>query len=460
MAEVKASLTCGVLAALLASAVLAFVEDLDDTFKDTRANDVWLVDFYAPWCGYCKKLEPVWHDVGVELKSSGSPVRVGKMDATAYSGMSSEFGVRGYPTIKMLKGDLAYNYKGPRTKDDIVEFANRVAGPAVRALPSKQMFDHMMKRHNVLFVYVGGESPLKEKYNDVASELIVYTYFFSAAEEVFPESVTLPELPAVVVFKDGAYFTYDEYADASLSSWVNKERFQGYLQIDGFTLYELGETGKLVAIAVIDEKDPTEESGRLKTLIQTVAKEYREHFNRDFQFGHMDGNDYINSLIMGEVTVPSVIILNTSNEQYFLPSEPVATTEQLVQFINGVLNGSAQAHGGDGFVQRIKRVAFDAKSTIMSVFRSSPLLGCFLFGLPLGVISLMCYGICTAESDDGSDDALKREGLTDEEEDEEEEEEEEGEEERHRANELEGPEEEEEEDDVDGEKDPEEKKTD
>lgn len=31
---------------------------------------------------------------------------------------------------------------------------------------------------------------LQEKYNDVASELIVYTYFFSAPEEVFPE-VTL-----------------------------------------------------------------------------------------------------------------------------------------------------------------------------------------------------------------------------------------------------------------------------
>ncbi|MEQ2192097.1 Protein disulfide-isomerase tmx3, partial [Xenoophorus captivus] len=70
-------------------------------FKDTRENDVWLVDFYAPWCGYCKKLEPVWYEVGAELKSSGSPVRVGKMDATAYSGMASEFGVRGYPTIKL-----------------------------------------------------------------------------------------------------------------------------------------------------------------------------------------------------------------------------------------------------------------------------------------------------------------------------------------------------------------------
>lgn len=90
-----------------------------------------------------------------------------------------------------------------------------------------------------------------------------------------------------------------------------------------------------------------------------------------------------------------------------------------------------------------------------SVFRSSPLLGCFLFGLPLGVISLMCYGICTAESDYGSDDmdALKR--LTDEEDEDEEEEQE-----RERSAELEGPEEEELEGEEGAEKDPAEKKTD
>lgn len=45
---------------------------------------------------------------------------------------------------------------------------------------------------------------------------------------------------------------------------------------------------------------------------------------------------------LSEVTVPSVIILNTSNEQYFLPSEPIESMEQLVQFISSVLNGSAQ----------------------------------------------------------------------------------------------------------------------
>uniref|UniRef100_A0A8C9TQ19 protein disulfide-isomerase n=1 Tax=Scleropages formosus TaxID=113540 RepID=A0A8C9TQ19_SCLFO len=287
-------------------------------------DEVWLVEFYAPWCGYCKKLEPVWYEVGAELKSSGSLINVGKMDATAFSSVASEFGVRGYPTIKLLKGDLAYNYKGPRTKEDIIEFANRVAGPVVRALPSRQMFEGVLNRHSVLFVYIGGDSPLKEKYIEVASEMIVYTYFFSALEDALPTNVTLQELPSVAVFKDRTYFLYDAYQDGELSSWVNRERFRGYLHIDGFTLYELGETGKLVAIAVVDEKNLTEEIAPKVT------------------FGHMDGNDYINSLIMGEVPVPSIIVLNTSNDQYFLLGEPVKTLDQLVQFIHSVLDGSAQ----------------------------------------------------------------------------------------------------------------------
>lgn len=413
---------------VLLATVSASVEDLDETFKDNRKDDIWLVDFYAPWCGHCKKLEPVWLEVGLEMKSSGSPVKVGKMDATVHSGIASEFGVRGFPTIKLLKGELAYNYRGPRTKDDIIEFANRVAGPVIRPLPSQQMFDHVQKRHRVLFLYVGGESTLKEKYIEVASELIVYTYFFSASEDVLPEYVTLQEIPTVLVFKDSTYFVYDEYEDGDLSSWINKERFQGYLQVDGFTLYELGDTGKLVAVAIIDDKNTSVEHLRLKSIVQEVAKDYRDHFHRDFQFGHMDGSEYINSLLMDEVEMPSIVVLNTSNQQYYLPQKHIESTEEMIAFINSILEGTADAQGGDGIVQRIKRIIYDAKSTVVSVFKSSPLLGCFLFGLPLGVISIMCYGICSADTEDRSEVTKKEIGeqeLTDEGSEEEPEEEEE-----------------------------------
>ncbi|NXK48119.1 TMX3 isomerase, partial [Chauna torquata] len=241
-------------------------------FKENRKDDIWLVDFYAPWCGHCKKLEPVWNEVGIEMKNMGSPVKVGKMDATSFSSIASEFGVRGYPTIKLnlekitcMAFSWGFIFGVLQLAESDFFFIFLLPRPLIRPLPSQHMFEHVQRRHRVLFVYVGGESPLKEKYIEVASELIVYTYFFSASEDVLPEYVTLPELPAVVVFKDGTYFVYDEYEDGDLSSWINRERFQGYLNVDGFTLYELGDTGKLVAIAVIDDKNSSVEHTRYRT---------------------------------------------------------------------------------------------------------------------------------------------------------------------------------------------------
>ena len=45
---------------------------------------VLMFQFYAPWCGYCKKLEPVWMEVGRTFQ--GSSIRVAKLDATRFSG--------------------------------------------------------------------------------------------------------------------------------------------------------------------------------------------------------------------------------------------------------------------------------------------------------------------------------------------------------------------------------------
>lgn len=42
------------------------------------------------------------------------------------------------------------------------------------------------------------------------------------------------------------HFFFLEYEDGDLSSWINRERFQGYLNVDGFTLYELGDTGEML----------------------------------------------------------------------------------------------------------------------------------------------------------------------------------------------------------------------
>ncbi|XP_010893806.1 protein disulfide-isomerase TMX3 [Esox lucius] len=370
----------------------AYVEELDDRFKNTRrADEIWLIEFYAPWCTFCQQLDPVWYEIGAELKSMGSPISVGKVDADVHRSLAKEFRVTDYPAIKLWKDDLKYNYRGPRTKEAIMDFADRVSGPVVRALPSQQLFQNVMSRHDVLFVYVGGTSDLKEKYFSAAKELIVHTYFFSATRHILPKAVTLEEYPAVVVFKEGTYFLYNEQQDGELVSWINRERFLSYLTFDSYTLYAMGDTGKVVVMAVLDEKKPTKDSIRYKTLMQRAATEYKDFYSREFQFGHMDGNLYINGIIMDELAMPAIIALNMSNDGYFLPPNKVETMEQLVKFLDAVSKGRIRLQGGNGYLQRIKRMVFNTRTTVTTILTEAPLLGALLFFVFGFVGSTFCF---------------------------------------------------------------------
>ncbi|XP_017297065.1 protein disulfide-isomerase TMX3-like [Kryptolebias marmoratus] len=383
------------LSVLLFGSVLfasAFVEELDDSFLESRdPDDIWLIQFYAPWCSFCKHLDPVWHQIGSELRSFGSPVRVGKSDATVNTALAKEFRVRNYPAILMLKKHVKYNYAGSRTKDGIMEFSDRVSGPLVRFLSSLQLFQHTMKRHDVMFVYVGAMSELKGNYTTAAEELIVHTFFFSATRDVLPKTVTLTSLPAVLVFKDGTYFIYNEEHDGDLKGWINRERFPNFFQIDGYTLYSMGESGKLVLLALVEETHLCDKSLRYKNLVEKVATEHREMYSRSFYFGFMKDSDYLNGLIMGEVTVPSFIVVNLSNDGYFLPASHLETEHHLLDFLKGVLNGSMESLGGNGFSQRIRRAMYETRITLTPLFRDAPGLGCFLLGFPLSVGVIFCY---------------------------------------------------------------------
>lgn len=73
------------------------VLELSDRFLDVRNEGQWFVMFYAPWCGHCKKLEPVWAHVAQALFNTN--IRVGRVDCTRFTAVAQAFKVNAYPTI-------------------------------------------------------------------------------------------------------------------------------------------------------------------------------------------------------------------------------------------------------------------------------------------------------------------------------------------------------------------------
>lgn len=101
------------------------VELTDSNFEKLvmRSDDMWLVEFFAPWCGHCKNLAPHWKRAAGELKGK---VKLGAVDATVHQTLAQKYGIQGYPTIKYFAAgpkSQPEDYDGGRTADDIVAWA-------------------------------------------------------------------------------------------------------------------------------------------------------------------------------------------------------------------------------------------------------------------------------------------------------------------------------------------------
>jgi len=65
-----------------------------------KSEVMWIVNYFAPWCGPCQELEPKWITVAKSL-SSLSFVNIASVDCEAEASLCASQGVRSYPNIRM-----------------------------------------------------------------------------------------------------------------------------------------------------------------------------------------------------------------------------------------------------------------------------------------------------------------------------------------------------------------------
>ena len=104
----------------------AIVQATDTNFESevlSNAGAV-LVDFSAVWCGPCKKLEPIVHEIAAEY---GDRLKVVKVDVDNSPSTAAKYGVLSVPTVMLFQGgQVKDQFVGVLSKRALADRVNKV----------------------------------------------------------------------------------------------------------------------------------------------------------------------------------------------------------------------------------------------------------------------------------------------------------------------------------------------
>lgn len=173
----------------------------DANFDEEIAKyDYLLVEFYAPWCGHCKKLAPEYAAAAQVLATQDPPMFVAKVDSTENSAISERFGVKGFPTLHWFVNGERQDYTGGREKDTIISWINKKTGPASNELNCADLKSKTADGRN--FVYFGTSFD-GEDFNaflKVAQQTENYSFYHNAEESCATEHGVA--FPGAAVFRN------------------------------------------------------------------------------------------------------------------------------------------------------------------------------------------------------------------------------------------------------------------
>jgi len=82
-----------------------------------------LVDFWAPWCGPCRKMAPVVEEMIAEFASK---IKVAKVNVDENQELSIKYNIRGIPSLLLFKdGKVVGTNVGMVTKSQLIDFINK-----------------------------------------------------------------------------------------------------------------------------------------------------------------------------------------------------------------------------------------------------------------------------------------------------------------------------------------------
>ncbi|KAK8609087.1 hypothetical protein V6N13_025394 [Hibiscus sabdariffa] len=311
-----------------------FVLTLDHSnFTDTVSKHSFIVvEFYAPWCGHCKNLAPEYEKAASILSKHDPPVFLAKVDADeeANRDLATEYDVRGYPTLKILRngGKNVQEYKGPREADGIVEYLRKQSGPASAEIKSVGDATNLIDDKKIVVVGIFPKFSGEEfdSYMALAEKLRSdYDFGHTLDAKHLPRGDSSVAGPLVRLFKP-----FDElFVDIKDFKLETLEKFVEESSIPLVTLFNGDESNQPFVAkfynspnvkAMLFANLSTEGIDSLTSKYREVAEQYNEQAI-SFLLGDVEVSGAAFQYFgVEESQVPLIIIMDNEGKKFFKPN--------------------------------------------------------------------------------------------------------------------------------------------
>uniref|UniRef100_A0A665W7B2 Protein disulfide-isomerase n=1 Tax=Echeneis naucrates TaxID=173247 RepID=A0A665W7B2_ECHNA len=312
-------------------------------------NQYLLVEFYAPWCGHCKQLEPQYAEAAGKLKAEELAIRLAKVDATEERELSDEFDVGGFPTlILFINGQRKQpiTYTGKRSADGIIKWMKRRTGPGAEVLESTKSAAQFIDAHNITVVGFFDVEAAKV-FKEVAFDVTDTEFGVTTTPEVFQKYEV--KTNSVVLFKkfdDGRadfVLSEEEKLDKrNLTSFIQENSMELIIRFSKETVTQILTSPVLNHALLFVNKSSADISE-----IYSAFKSAAEAFRLKILFVLVNVDEPRNGRLMEYFRVrdfeaPLIRLVNlTDHVSYHLPSDTL-DVDTIKTFCQSYLEGKAK----------------------------------------------------------------------------------------------------------------------
>ncbi|KAJ7965543.1 Protein disulfide-isomerase [Quillaja saponaria] len=311
-----------------------FVLTLDHSnFSDTISKHNFIVvEFYAPWCGHCKKLAPEFEKAASILSKHDSPVFLAKVDANEETnkGLASEFDIKGFPTLKILRngGKTVQDYKGPRDANGIVDYLKKQSGPASAEIKSVDDASSLIGGNKIVVVGVFPKFSGEEYDNFIAlAEKLRSDYEFAHTldAKLLPRGESSVTGPTVRLFKpfDELFVDFQDFHVEALEKFVEES------SVPIVTVYNNDPNNHPFVVKFFNNPNAkamlflnfnSEAADSLKTKYRDAAEQYRNE-GLSFLVGDIEASQGAFQYFgLKEDQAPLIIIQHNDGQKFLKPN--------------------------------------------------------------------------------------------------------------------------------------------